>query len=312
MIVSAILLALASGQDLEELARQRDISWTGDPATGRHVIQGARLRIVISPDLPVALVDGVPVRLSEPPAVEDGRLRLPAEIVRLISERSPLRREPPMTHPRPPVPANPAPTPPKPQRPLAGFRVALDPGHGGVHDETRARNGLFEKEVNLHVSLELQRILESWGAQVVMTRMNDSHLARTLNEDLDARVDIVNGAQPDLFLSIHANWAADPGARGFEVFVPKNAAGARDQASREIASLVRSELRAVWSTEDRGTKDEKNLRVLNGTRCPAVLVELEFLSNPSAARQLASPDVQKRLAGAIAEAARRWLLRRAR
>jgi N-acetylmuramoyl-L-alanine amidase len=67
-------------------------------------------------------------------------------------------------------------------------------------------------------------------------------------------------------------------------------------------------LGGVWgASEDRGTKDEHNLRVLKGTRCPAALVELEFVSNPGVERLLSQPGKQRDLAAAIAEAARKWL-----
>jgi N-acetylmuramoyl-L-alanine amidase len=70
-------------------------------------------------------------------------------------------------------------------------------------------------------------------------------------------------------------------------------------------------LGGIWgASEDRGTKDDHNLRVLKGTRCPAALVELEFVSNPAVERQLAQASRQRELGAAIADAARDWVLRR--
>jgi N-acetylmuramoyl-L-alanine amidase len=127
-----------------------------------------------------------------------------------------------------------------------------------------------------------------------------------VDNDLDARVQIVNAAKPDLFLSIHTNYVANNGPRGFEVWVPR-CEGARNQQSRDLADLLRKELGGVWgSNEDRGTKDDHNLRVLKGTHCPAALVELEFVSNPGVERQLGQPSKQRDLAAAIAEAALNW------
>jgi N-acetylmuramoyl-L-alanine amidase len=170
----------------------------------------------------------------------------------------------------------------------------------------------MEKDINLGVALNLQRILESWGARVVMTRTSDGHFNREVDDDLDARVQIVNTAKPDLFLSIHTNYVANAGPRGYEVWVPR-CGGQRNAQSRDLADLLRQELGDVWGkSQDRGTKDDHNLRVLKGTHCPAALVELEFVSNPGVERQLGNPERQRELATAIAEAAVNWTQRNLR
>jgi N-acetylmuramoyl-L-alanine amidase len=184
--------------------------------------------------------------------------------------------------------------------------IAIDPGHGGIHTGGKGNNGLMEKDINLGVALNLRDLLQSWGAQVVMTRQNDRHFDTQVDEDLDARVHIVNSAQPHLFLSIHTNYVPTPGPRGFEVWVPR-CTGARDRDSRALAELLRDQLGGVWgANEDRGTKDEHNLRVLKGTHCPAALVELEFVSNPGVERLLGQPGKQHDLAAAIGTAVRKW------
>ena len=190
--------------------------------------------------------------------------------------------------------------------PLAGTTIAIDPGHGGMHTGGKGNNGLLEKDINLGVALNLRDLLQSLGAQVVMTRQTDRHFDAQVDDDLDARVHIVNTAHPDLFLSIHTNYVPTPGVRGFEVWVPR-CTGARDRDSRALADLLRDQLGGVWGpNEDRGTKDEHNLRVLKGTHCPAALVELEFVSNPGVERMLGQPGKQHDLASAIAAAVRRW------
>ena len=51
----------------------------------------------------------------------------------------------------------------------------------------------------------------------------------------------------------------------------------------------------------------RTFRVLVHTRCPAVLVELGFLSNPAEARQLADPTYRSKLAQAVANGIRDFL-----
>jgi N-acetylmuramoyl-L-alanine amidase len=54
------------------------------------------------------------------------------------------------------------------------------------------------------------------------------------------------------------------------------------------------------SISSNGVK-KADYRVLTHTRCPAVLVELGYLSNRWEAKQLNNDDMQKRLAQAVAE-----------
>lgn len=308
-----VLLCLRPGiADLEELARRHEVQWTCDATSGCHTLQCGSVTLVFSPGLMSALLNGMPLPLSMPVTVESGHVKLPFELARYV-EMAPVRRPPSVAKP-PPAPTAPPVKGEEPNkaRPLAGVRIAVDAGHGGMHTGGRGSRGLMEKDVNLGVALNLQRVLESWGARVIMTRTADVHFDAQVDNDLDARVQIVNGARPDLFLSIHTNYVANAGPRGFEVWVPR-CEGARNQQSRDLADLLRGELGEVWgSNEDRGTKDDHNLRVLKGTHCPAALVELEFVSNPGVERQLGQASRQRELATAIADAARSWVARHLR
>jgi N-acetylmuramoyl-L-alanine amidase len=307
VLFAAICLALAGPVDLEDLAARRDFAWTADPATGRHVVRSGSLQIAFAPNLQVALRNGVPLRLSAPVVVLAGRVKLPAELAAAIEELAPERRP---SIARPPAPA-PRPVEPPARAPRnLPITVVVDPGHGGMHTGGKGRTGLLEKDINLDVSLELKRLLEDMGARVVMTRTTDRHFATEVDDDLNVRVDLANRAAPDLFLSVHTNWVEHPAARGYEVWVPKNARGARDAESRRLARAILGELGQVWTSDDRGIKDEHNLRVLKGTTCPAALVELEFVSNPQAERQLARRDVRLKLAAALADAVRAWAVGR--
>lgn len=304
MVTLALSLLFHAGiTDLDELAKRHDLQWSCEAATGRHTVRCGSTTLIFAPGLHSALVNGVAVPLPMPVSLDGGRVKLPPELVRYV-ESAPLRRAtPPPAATVPPA----AKAEESKSRVLAGVKIAIDPGHGGMHTGGKGRTGLLEKDVNLAVSLELQRILQSWGARVIMTRVADGQFDPQVDDDLDARVAIVNAARPDFFLSIHTNYVANSGPRGFEVWVPR-CNGQRNQQSRDLAEMLRGELGGVWgNNEDRGTKDDHNLRVLKGTTCPAALVELEFISNPAVERQLARPERQRELAAAIAEAAKSWV-----
>jgi N-acetylmuramoyl-L-alanine amidase len=310
VVILAFCLLLRTGiADLDELSRRYEIKWSCEAATGRHTIRSGAHTILFVPGFQSALVNGMTVPLTMPVTVEGGRVKLPPELARYV-EMAPPRQPLRITNVQP-RPAAPAPEPPRRGTVLAGVKVAIDPGHGGMHTGGKGRT-LMEKDINLAVSLQLQKILESWGARVVMTRTTDRHFHNQVDDDLDARVGLVNAAKPDLFLSIHTNYVANASPRGFEVWVPR-CNGARDRESRDLAALVLDQLRDVWGDHhDRGVKDDHNLRVLKGTQCPAALVELEFISNPAVERQLGQAARQEELASSVAEAVRSWALKHLR
>ena len=104
--------------------------------------------------------------------------------------------------------------------------VALDPGHGGP-DGGATENGLVERDLNLAIALDLQQQLRDAGIAVVMTRTtaaaadpNYVSASRTESRnDLQARVDIANTANADLFISIHNNSSSIAADRGTDLGV---------------------------------------------------------------------------------------------
>src|SRR5688572_621978 len=95
---------------------------------------------------------------------------------------------------------------------LAGKRIVLDPGHGGHFRGSLGVAGLTEAQINLAVSLELERLLVARGAQVFLPRREHRDFLSpgdsALRADLTERVRIANAYLPDLFVSVHHN--ADP------------------------------------------------------------------------------------------------------
>jgi N-acetylmuramoyl-L-alanine amidase len=188
---------------------------------------------------------------------------------------------------------------------LRSVRVVIDPGHGGKDPGAvgllRGRRGpvpCHEKAINLAVAKRIAAELRACGANVVMTRDDDTFVS------LSERARIANRCRAALFVSIHANWAANRSAVGYEVYVSRGASG----RSREAAMGICRQLAAL-GVPRHGTPRVRNanFRVLVLTSCPAVLVELGFLSNSAEAAELADAAYQGRLAGHIAQAIARFL-----
>ena len=181
--------------------------------------------------------------------------------------------------------------PPTDRPPAAkGRRIVIDPGHGGKDPGAISPIGLMEKDVVLPVSLEVARLLRQTGHEVILTRQTDVFLG------LDERADIANRRNADLFVSIHADSAANRAARGFTVYVCRGAS----VDSHATANAVIRSLDSGSGLNSRGVRTA-NYRVLVQTQCPAILVELGYLSNRQEAMMLRQDAVQKKLARCVAE-----------
>jgi N-acetylmuramoyl-L-alanine amidase len=171
------------------------------------------------------------------------------------------------------------------------MKICIDPGHGGLDPGAVGTNPfrLEEKEFNLQLALLLERELEQRGHWVVMTR----RIERSLN--LNARSDFANRLEAELFISIHANAAADSNIEGMEVFHFPGAL----EASRIANSILTEMINQFPIHQRRGVK-EANFSVLRRTNMAAVLIECEFLSNPDQLIFLNDQNNRQQLAQAIA------------
>lgn len=163
---------------------------------------------------------------------------------------------------------------------LKGKKIVIDPGHGGNDAGAIGPTGVMEKSVTLKVALELRRLLESEGAQVIMTRETD----RTVSskgaqasdiEELGARVDVANRVKADIFISIHADSFTRPEARGTTGYYYSKSTSGRGQ---KLADCIRRNLVEQLGTPSRGTQP-CNFYVVKHTDMPATLIELGFISN---------------------------------
>lgn len=163
---------------------------------------------------------------------------------------------------------------------LAGFRVLIDPGHGGTFRGTVGQDSLEESKVNLGVSLYLWGLLREAGADVHLTRAVDrdflTEVDSTLAFDLQQRVDVVDSLAPDVFVSIHHNAQPqrDPAYNRIETYYK-----AGDPASQDLAFAIHRHLMRNLGI-DVGEVRQGNYYVLRNVGVPAVLGESSYLTHP--------------------------------
>jgi N-acetylmuramoyl-L-alanine amidase len=171
---------------------------------------------------------------------------------------------------------------------LSGWKFCVDPGHGGAETGAVGPTGLLEKDINLQVAYKLKALLEAEGADVRMTRYDDSAVSIT------QRWQMANEWGADRFISIHHNGLSDPNVNGTETFVAREAS----QTSWELANSVQAEMLGEFGLPNRGVKTHY-AGVLNNTTMPAILTEASFLTNPQEEQRLRDPAYLAREAQAI-------------
>lgn len=208
--------------------------------------------------------------------------------------------------------------------------VVIDPGHGG---KDSGAIGTYDKEKNivLPIALETARYLEKSGVKVVLTRKSDKY------PTLADRVAISNKDKADVFVSIHANYAAHNRrkAKGLGVYFVNTSSDKRTMslAAREngmsiaqIKDINKIILSMVQTTKIESSKQlaedvykdtlksgrkmykhysgrgvrQAPFYVLIGTMCPSILIETAFVNNPQDALYLHKNRFRTILAKGIA------------
>jgi N-acetylmuramoyl-L-alanine amidase len=165
-------------------------------------------------------------------------------------------------------------------------KIFIDPGHGG-NDPGAVHLQYHESVVNLAVGLKLKYWLEQAGHTVKMSRETDCQTS------LPGICEESNHWGANFFISLHCNSFNDEYPTGIETWYY----GQYNAAKTMQDTLVGHFLRHL----DRGTK-KGTLYVLKNTVAPALLVEMEFISNPTMAEWLYKTATQDELAWVISGA----------
>ena len=241
----------------------------------------------------------------------------------------------------PPKETKPTPEPPKTPKPvpdpslaqqldLSVKTIVIDPGHGGK-DPGAVSQARQEKQIVLSLSKTLRDLLIKKGYHVRLTRETDVFLP------LRKRTQFATNHKADLFISIHTNASLSAKAAGIETYylalasdesaritamrenvgaeynmkeldalvgrIPKERKSAE---SRRLAELIQAQLTSGKQVKNRGVKYAPFV-VLIGTKVPAVLVEVGFISNPTEGKRLTTKAYQRQLATAIAEGIEQYI-----
>ena len=217
--------------------------------------------------------------------------------------------------------------------------VVLDPGHGGKDPGAIGRSyRTYEKNITLSMGKELKKQLEAKGFKVYMTRSTDIFIP------LRKRVAIARSYHADLFISIHADSAANRSARGLSVYTLSETASDKEAAalaerenkadvigglnlvehskevsdilinlaqresmnrSSEFATFMVQEMRKSVQLVD-NTHRFAGFAVLKAPDIPSALLEMGYLSNRTEERLLKQQSYRKKLAVSTSRAVNKF------
>lgn len=184
------------------------------------------------------------------------------------------------------------------------IRIFIDAGHGGIDPGAINKFGENESIINIEIAKYLMSFLESTGYEVIMTRYDANALydegANTTirekkNEDLDKRLKKINSSNADLVVSVHLNAFTQSQYYGAQSFY-KN----KCDKSKLAAQIIQNNLKNILDKNNgRVPQAKKDMKVLDESIIPTVLIECGFISNPEEGRILSTANYQEKVAWAI-------------
>ncbi|WP_096153234.1 MULTISPECIES: SH3 domain-containing protein [Bacillus] len=169
--------------------------------------------------------------------------------------------------------------------PLKNKTIVIDAGHGGKDVGAIGVSGAYEKDITIRTAKLLYDKLVAAGANVHMTRNNDTSIS------LRDRVQVSHRQKADAFISVHYDSIDIPSVRGTTTYYLSN-------ESKKLAEHIHNAL--IQSTNLRDRKVNKgNFLVLRENKQPSVLLELGYISNREEEAIILSADYQNKAATAI-------------
>ena len=189
--------------------------------------------------------------------------------------------------------------------------IVIDPGHqrkgdnskepigpGATETKAKVTTGAtgtttkqLESELNLSVSLLLQKELKKRGYTVIMTRTTQD-----VNISNSARAKIANDADADAFVRIHADSSTASTARGMSALCQTTKNKYNGNIAIESYSLSKSIIDNMVKQIRTDT-----MSGINWATVPTTIIEMGFLSNPEEDRLLASESYQNKIVKGIAD-----------
>lgn len=173
---------------------------------------------------------------------------------------------------------------------LKGKKILIDPGHGGSDNGASGKlnnKTVYEKDLALTFAQSVASYLENAGVTVIMTRNSDKKV------EINDRWKKGQDENVDAVISIHWNGGSTT-ASGTETYYAQTRSG-----DKPFAQALQNGVVSYLGTKDRGVLDDTKaavgslgiLRYPSGSsyKYPRALIEVEYITNPTALANLEYP-----------------------
>ena len=168
--------------------------------------------------------------------------------------------------------------------------IVIDAGHGGIDFGASVENQT-EKEIVAKIARKIQVLNLSSKVEIVLLRNADSKM------DLAERAAEVSKINPDLLISLHVNTSTNAAKNGIEAYVYD-----KSNFYEQSLEIAKGLVKAI-SNENLSEGKIQNARffILRKAECPAVILEIGYLSNTENREYISSDSGQSAVAGKILE-----------
>ncbi|MCL6573399.1 MAG: SH3 domain-containing protein [Bacillus sp. (in: Bacteria)] len=175
---------------------------------------------------------------------------------------------------------------------LKNKTIVLDPGHGGGDNGATGTRGTLEKDLTLRTALLLYDKLKAAGANVYLTRKNDTFLS------LSSRVSPGRSYNADAFISLHYDSDYDSNTRGMTGYYYHS-------YQKSLAESLYASTVGQTKLRNRGVRFG-DYHVVRENSQKAVLMELGYLSSPEEETTLNSSMFQENVASGLFDGLARY------
>ncbi len=165
--------------------------------------------------------------------------------------------------------------------------IVIDAGHGGT-DGGVTVDEIKEKEIAFTITKKVQFMNKDKNYVFVLLREEDEFLS------LEDRISRLKELKPDLLISLHLNMDKDSTKNGAEIYI-----GKKNPFLEKSKSIAQSVLATFPENILQREVIESNMYILNNADCPAILIEMGYLTNAKDKEYLTSVTGQTELAETI-------------
>lgn len=174
------------------------------------------------------------------------------------------------------------------------YTIVIDAGHGGWDKgAVSIDNAVSESEIVLSIANEIRAANTNPNIKIVLTRETDVY------NSVEEKSEFVNQKKADYFISLHVNASENKEESGITFMIPKNDQSQKFIRSGQLATNIALSMNGLSEKIHDIVSKENGVWLLKSANCPAVLLELGYMTNQNDLQKIKDPSFQKKVAVSI-------------